>query len=96
MEEQRTATLVDGNAIAGLLEDAFAGDVTMLVGTCDECGASAVLAEAVVELDAAAAIVQCRACTHTLFTVLTSDGAVRLRFGALREIRRNPVSRAGE
>lgn len=88
MEERRNATLVDGNAIAGLLEETFSGDVTMLVGTCDACGAAAMLAEAVVELDTGGAIVQCRTCTHTLLTVLTSDGAVRVLFGALREIRR--------
>ncbi len=33
-----------------------------------------------------AAIVRCRTCTHTLFTVLRHDGGVRLVIGTLHEI----------
>ncbi|WOQ70946.1 DUF6510 family protein [Microbacterium limosum] len=53
------AALVDGNAVAGILADLLAGDATALVATCGECGA-----------DAQAALVRCRHCTHTLFTVI--------------------------
>jgi DNA-directed RNA polymerase subunit RPC12/RpoP len=30
--------VVDGNAVAGLLEEAFAAEVTGLAGTCAHCG----------------------------------------------------------
>ena len=68
-------TPLDGNVLAGRLGALFAVEVTTLVVVCGACGASGALAEAVVELDDEAAIVRCRACTHTLFTVLGDAGA---------------------
>jgi hypothetical protein len=86
MSEHDEPSVVDGNAVAGLLSEVFAGDPTMFVGTCRGCGAVAVFAEAVVEMDDDAAIVRCRSCTHTLFTVLRDGHSVRLVIGALREV----------
>lgn len=83
----RGATRVDGNAIAGLLSEAMAGDVTVMVGVCGGCGDASVLAEASVEQDDTGAIVLCRACTMTLFTILRESDGVRLIFGSLRELR---------
>ena len=34
------ATMLDGNAIAGLLQELFAVEITTAVGTCATCGAS--------------------------------------------------------
>jgi len=87
MREHDEPAVVDGNAVAGLLSEVFAGDPTTFIGTCGGCGAVAVFAEAVVEMDDEAAIVRCRSCTHTLFTVLRGGEAVRLIIGALREVR---------
>ncbi|MEN0024743.1 DUF6510 family protein [Microbacterium sp. LWO14-1.2] len=83
MSADHPATTVDGNAIAGQVLDILGIDVTALHGTCDGCGSEACLAEAVVEIDARVAIVRCRACTRTLFTVLHTDGSPRLVFGSL-------------
>ncbi|WP_260837984.1 DUF6510 family protein [Microbacterium sp. SLBN-146] len=77
---------VDGNAVAGLLAEIFVGDVTMLRGVCGECASVSTLAETDVELDAQAAIVRCRACTVTLFTVLRAGDGSRLVVGSLREL----------
>jgi hypothetical protein len=87
MTDHAEPGIVDGNALAGLLSDVFAGDPTMILGTCGGCGAVAVLAEAVVELDDVAAIVRCRSCTHTLLTVLSDGDAVRVILGTLGELR---------
>ncbi|MFI8594239.1 DUF6510 family protein [Microbacterium sp. NPDC078428] len=87
------AALVDGNAVAGILADLLAGDATALVATCGECGAEGVLAEASVEMDAQAALVRCRHCTHTLFTVIRTDALPILRVGALTELRPRGHSR---
>lgn len=81
----RGAVRVDGNAIAGMLAEVLGGDVTTLVGVCRGCGSAAPLAETVVELDDRAAIVVCRDCTMTLFTVLREEG--RLILGSLHELR---------
>ena len=87
------AALVDGNAVAGMLAGLLAGDATSLVATCGECGAEGVVAEASVELDAQAALVRCRRCTHTLFTVIRTDGSPVLRIGSLTELRTRDHSR---
>lgn len=74
---------VDGNALAGLLADVFAADMTMALLACGHCGQAGPLAAAVVEDDGAAAILRCRSCTRTLLTVLRADGRLSLRIGAL-------------
>jgi hypothetical protein len=88
MRAEIASAKVDGNAVAGLLSELFDGDVTVLRGVCDGCGAEAALAEAVVELDETAAIVRCRSCTHTLFTVMRDGDSVRVAFGMLRALSR--------
>ena len=77
---------VDGNALAGVLSEVFEADVTALIGVCGGCGAAAPLAETVVELDDVAAIVRCRSCTHTLFTVLRDAQGARVVLASLREL----------
>ena len=77
---------VDGNALAGVLSEVFEGDVTALIGVGGGCGAAAPLAEPVVELDDVAAIVRCRSCTHTLFTVLRDAQGARVVLASLREL----------
>ena len=88
MRAANAASTVVGNALAGLLSGALEGDVTLLVGVCGGCSAAAPLAESVVELDETAAIVRCRSCTHTLFTVLREGDGVRIVFAQLRELSR--------
>ena len=77
---------VDGNALAGVLSEVFEGDVTALIGVCGGCGAAAPLAQTVVELGDVAAIVRCRSCTHTLFTVLRDAQGARVVLASLREL----------
>jgi flavoprotein len=86
MRAENASWVVDGNAAAGILSEVFAGDVTQMLTECSGCGAVAPFAEAVVEIDETAAIVRCRGCTHTLVTVLRSEGEVRVVIGTLREL----------
>lgn len=86
MRAENAQSVVDGNAVAGMLWDVFGADVTAVIGVCASCGARARLAEAVVELDDVAAIVRCRGCTHTLFTVLRDGDGMRLVIGSLGEL----------
>lgn len=77
---------LDGNVLAGALMSLFGPDATMLTVECGGCGAVARLAEAVVEQDDVAAIVRCRSCTHTLFTVLEQRDEVRIMVESIRSI----------
>lgn len=83
MRADIAGAVVDGNALAGLLSDVFAVDVTTVIGTCGGCGATAPLADAVVEIDEIAALVRCRSCTHTLFTTLRTGDGVRIVLAAI-------------
>ena len=88
MRAENARSVVDGNAAAGMLGDIFGGDVTTLVGVCGGCSSAVPLAETHVELDETAAIVRCRACTHTLFTTLHTPSGIRLVIGTLRAFER--------
>lgn len=81
---------LDGNVLAGMLSGLFAVDATMLTVECRGCGAAARVADTAVELDDAAAIVRCRTCTHTLFTVMEHEGKLQIIVESLRSIRAAP------
>ncbi|MCH6229528.1 DUF6510 family protein [Microbacterium sp. CFH 31415] len=86
MRAENATSTVDGNALAGMMDDLLAGEITVMTAVCGGCGSAGPLAETVVELDDTAAIVRCRSCTHTLFTVLRTDGRTRVVIGMLREL----------
>jgi hypothetical protein len=69
------ANRVDGNALAGMLDGLFSSDMTMALIECRHCHSRSLLAEAVVELSERSAIALCRSCTHTLFTVILTEGS---------------------
>lgn len=82
---------VDGNAIAGMLDELFSADMTMAMVECRSCGHRSRLAETIVEMSDTSAIVLCRSCTHTLFTVLRwGDDAGSILFGGLGELTTRP------
>lgn len=89
-DAHRTATMVDGNALAGMLSAVFADDATVLTLECGHCADARPLAQARVERDAQVAIVRCRGCTHTLMSVSTAGGTVEIRIAALAAIRTAP------
>ncbi len=88
MRAEIAATAVDGNVLAGLLSEVFTGDATTMVGVCGGCDSHAPLAEAMVEIDERAAIVRCRGCSHTLFTVMRDESGVRVMLASLSSFRR--------
>ena len=67
-------THLDGNAVAGVLREVFAVDITAAVGRCDGCGAVAVMADTRVYVDAPGAVVCCAGCGAVLLRVVTAPG----------------------
>ena len=63
-------SVVDGNAIAGLLHEVFGTEMTPAIGTCAACGATGPLAECVVYLRAPGTVVRCRRCTGLLMVIV--------------------------
>jgi len=82
---------LDGNAIAGLLNDVFSTEMTTAVGTCAACGAISQVAECVVYLNAPGTVVRCRNCLGTLMVItqIRSMNCVDLRGLAWLEARQD-------
>ena len=79
-----TVSIVDGNAIAGMLEPAFGTDPTLVRIECAHCGRLSMLAETVVEREARSAIVRCRSCTRTMLTLREDAGELVVRMSAVQ------------
>lgn len=65
---------LDGNALAGILEDGLGLDLTDCRGRCAGCSGIAVLATAVVLVSPMGTVARCASCEHVLITVVTGDG----------------------
>jgi hypothetical protein len=64
---------LDGNAIAGLMVEVFGAEMTTAAGTCDHCGATAQMAEAVIYLEAPGTVARCRSCDSVMMVVVRRD-----------------------
>jgi len=66
--------MLDGNAIAGTLEEIFGAEMTTAVSTCVGCGRSGPLAETAVYLRAPGVVVRCRQCDAVLAVMVERHG----------------------
>jgi hypothetical protein len=57
---------VDGNAIAGLLQEVFGTEMTAAASTCGSCGAARQVAELAVYAQAPGTVVRCPSCDSVL------------------------------
>ena len=69
---------LDGNALAGHLADIFSFDPTTASVRCAGCGRVAMLATAMVYMDAMGAVLRCPDCDLALLTLVEGDGRVWL------------------
>jgi DNA-directed RNA polymerase subunit RPC12/RpoP len=66
--------MLDGNAVAGLLDEIFAGEMTTAMGTCANCGAIAPLGAVFVYMQAPAVVMRCPYCGSVLIRIATRSG----------------------
>jgi hypothetical protein len=66
--------MLDGNAIAGTLDDIFGREMTLTMSTCGHCASRGPLAETVVYLRAPGVVVRCRMCQAVLMVVVDRRG----------------------
>ena len=76
-------THVDGNAIAGLLMEIFAVDMTAAHGQCANCHDVMPVADTRVFMDAPGIVVRCRSCGEVLATIVEEDGHRRISLQGL-------------
>ncbi|HXT90085.1 MAG TPA: DUF6510 family protein [Trebonia sp.] len=65
---------LDGNGVAGLLQEIFGTEMTTAVVTCGSCGAVAPIAEAVVYPGGPGTVIRCRNCTGVLVVITQIRG----------------------
>ncbi len=67
-------TWVDGNALAGPLQEVFSVDVTAAVARCDGCGRTGPIAEARVYDRAPGLVARCLGCDQVLVRLVRAPG----------------------
>src|SRR5258705_12840339 len=78
-EDEMTSNVwVDGNELAGTLQELFAVDVTVARGQCESCGRTGMLAEAKVYDRAPGLVARCPNCESVLMRVVRGPGRARL------------------
>jgi hypothetical protein len=79
------ALMLDGNAVAGQLQEVFAVEMTTAIGTCARCGASEPVG-AVHVFRGAGVVMRCPHCDHALVTIVKDDARMWIGFPGLRTL----------
>ena len=79
------ALMLDGNAIAGLLEEVFAVEMTTAIGTCNGCGAAEAVG-AIHVFRGAGIVMRCPHCSNALVTIVKGDERVWISFPGVRAL----------
>jgi uncharacterized protein DUF6510 len=77
--------MLDGNAVAGMLQEVFAIEMTTAFGTCGRCGATAAMGATRV-FRGAGIVMRCARCDNPLVTVVKDDERVWLGFPGIRTL----------
>jgi hypothetical protein len=67
---------LDGNAIAGMLFEAFGDEMTTAVATCATCGTSRYLAEYAVYVGGPGAVGRCSHCRNVVMVLVSAGGLI--------------------
>lgn len=79
------ALMLDGNAVAGLMQEIFAVEMTTAAGTCDGCGAVDEVGAARV-FQGAGIVLRCPHCDAALVKIVRDDERVWLDLRGLRTL----------
>lgn len=80
------APFVDANAVAGMLQEVFARDVTTAEGTCAGCGRTTHLGRAHVYGRLPGVVLRCAACGHVLARLVATPRHLRFDLGGLTSV----------
>ena len=81
--------MLDGNAVAGLLQDVFAVEMTTAVGTCTGCGAVEPVG-AVHVFRSAGIVLRCPHCENVLAKIVQSESRIWLSAPGVRALELSP------
>ena len=77
---------VDGNAVAGLLREVFAFEMTSATGTCGNCGGVAQVGAAYAYVEAPGAVLRCPICDFVLLRVVRSEERLWFEMRGVRSL----------
>jgi Family of unknown function (DUF6510) len=83
--------MLDGNAIAGLLQEVFAPEMTTAVETCRGCGVSEPVG-AVHVFRGAGLVLRCPHCNNALVKIVKADERIWMEFPGVRALEIQPAS----
>ena len=67
-------SVLDGNAIGGMLMELFGNEMTTVVSTCGRCGTAGQVAELAVYRSELGTVVRCRVCDNVLMVFVEVRG----------------------
>jgi Zn finger protein HypA/HybF involved in hydrogenase expression len=79
------ALMLDGNAVAGLLREVFAVEMTTAVAICAGCGADEPLGATHV-FRGAGIVMRCPHCGNTLATIVAGERGMSIGLGGIRSL----------
>ena len=79
------ALMLDGNAVAGLLQEVFAVEMTTAIATCGGCGASEPVGAAHV-FRGAGVVLRCPHCDNALVTISKTGASTRISLAGVRTL----------
>jgi Family of unknown function (DUF6510) len=77
--------MLDGNAVAGLLQEVFAVEMTTALGTCSSCGATEAVG-AIHVFRGAGYVLRCPHCDNALVTIVRADERMWIGFPGVRTL----------
>ena len=77
--------MLDGNAVAGLLQEVFAVEMTTAIGTCGDCGATDAVG-AMHVYRGAGIVMRCPHCDNALVRIVKDDARVWIGFQGVRTL----------
>jgi hypothetical protein len=79
------ALMLDGNAVAGLLQEVFAVEMTTAIGTCNTCGVTDQVG-ALHVFRGAGIVMRCPHCDNALVTIVEDGTRVWMGFAGMRTL----------
>jgi Zn finger protein HypA/HybF involved in hydrogenase expression len=79
------ALMLDGNAVAGVLQEVFAVEMTTAIGTCNACGANEPVG-ALHVFRGAGIVMRCPHCDSVLMTIVKDDARMWISSHGMRTL----------
>jgi hypothetical protein len=88
--DMNTALMVDGNAVAGQLQQIFGRDMTMAMARCAGCGNEAEMGALMAFTHAPGVVLRCPACQAAIARIVETPSAIYLEARGAAFLRMTP------